>query len=218
MRVIVPKNQYEYALCCCRATNNEVGGLFTCQITGEAEFTIDEFYLLPQEVTGGSIDFKGEDLSELIERLAKENKIQNLRGSWHSHVNMSVFYSTTDEDAIKKYRKNNPDLPWLVSLVLNKKGKVLPRVDIFDSETHPHIIFQENVEFEIDPPIDISDEIREKAKEDVNKVSKEVKWWKRPVNYNSKNKSVHYIDNLYSKPIKDLTDEEWAEVMSDLPS
>ena len=56
---------------------------------GSAEFTVEEFYVPPQTVTAASVE---PDMRDVPECMAGFEQV----GTYHSHVNMSVFASGTD--------------------------------------------------------------------------------------------------------------------------
>lgn len=53
---------------------------------------------------------------------------ERIRLHWHSHAEMGVFHSGTDNENYDELRTG----PWLVSLVINAKGELLGRVDYYD--------------------------------------------------------------------------------------
>ena len=93
-------------------------------------FLVDEVFLVKQEVTGGSVDFTDEGLTYAIERASQDNRLSDLRFCCHSHVNMGAFWSGTDEGMIEGF--NNGMTEYLVSMVTNKKGESLARVDYYN--------------------------------------------------------------------------------------
>jgi hypothetical protein len=54
--------------------------------------------------------------------------MEDLRFSWHSHGNLGVSWSGTDEQGVNKYLSNG--VPWLASIVVNRDGDMLGRLDI----------------------------------------------------------------------------------------
>ena len=98
-------------------------------------FTIDEIYLPNQEVTASSVNAGAEEMSgllpEIIEKYGEEKALQdiipNMRAFCHSHHKMDTFWSATDENGINGLANSQ----FLVSLVLNRAGNILGRVDLF---------------------------------------------------------------------------------------
>lgn len=95
----------------------------------EYEYRISEIFLPNQCNTGSTTDINAEEMGKLLEELIAQDKdTSKLRGHWHSHVNMSVFHSGTDSDNYDDLRTGS----WLVSIVANKKGDLLGRVDFYE--------------------------------------------------------------------------------------
>lgn len=244
MKVKIANDAFEFVNACVNcASRYEVGGLFTCKKTGDGEFLIDKFYLLEQEVTHGSVDFDGEEINLLIERLAAENKLNDLRGSWHSHGNGNVFWSAIDEHAIDDY-KNNNEMPWLLSLVFNTDGDILARIDIFDSSAIGHITMND-----LDVEITSSKAVRQKVEELISHRVSKKKYFSGGKRKNKKRKDkdqdaieagkrgsgrsssaledddtirirssvgkTNTDKHLWEKPMHSYTDEEWEQFMQE---
>ena len=81
----------------------------------ENKILIDDLLFPTQEVSGASIDT---DTKALI-NLRKEYKDRCLRiiGHWHSHNNMSVDWSSVDDDFIEKYMSSRDLRVFLVSSI-----------------------------------------------------------------------------------------------------
>ena len=98
-------------------------------------FQINEIYVPTQEVTASSVDANPEMMSglipELIEKHGKEEAltkiIPNMRAFCHSHHTMKTFWSATDEAGINGLANSH----YLISLVLNRDGDILGRIDFF---------------------------------------------------------------------------------------
>ena len=83
--------------------------------------------ILPyQKVTSGDCEFDDTMFSVITEN--KNINPEKIKGWIHSHNNMEVFWSSTDEDTIKKLGRR---MPFVVSIVVNKEHKMKTRVDIF---------------------------------------------------------------------------------------
>lgn len=110
-----------------RSCAGEVGGMGYCHVEG-ATVVVTDVFLLPQEVSAGSVDFDDDAIAIACERAAIAGKIEELRFSWHSHGKMDTFWSSVDDAAIEKYLACGT--PWMASLVVNRAGKLLGRVDV----------------------------------------------------------------------------------------
>ena len=93
----------------------------------EIEYNVYELFLPMQDNTGASTDIDEKEVHNLLTELISDNKeTQDLRFHWHSHANMDVFHSGTDEE-------NYSDLlnpAFLISIVANRDGDILGRIDI----------------------------------------------------------------------------------------
>jgi len=107
--------------------NDEISGLGDV-IREENVFLIKDVMLFSQEVTPGSTDLENEAISNfMVEAIQAGLDPVNLRLWWHSHVNGGCFWSGTDEDTVDRFKND-----WFVSIVGNKKGEYMARVDIYE--------------------------------------------------------------------------------------
>lgn len=111
------------------------------------------FPLFPQECTATETEIH----EGALFALANSRYSAKVRVWWHSHVNMGVFWSTTDVECISALGQN---LPYLLSVVVNKKGEYEARVDYF----HP-IRVMKKVELEFFFPASQADD--DKVKQEV---------------------------------------------------
>jgi hypothetical protein len=97
----------------------------------------------------------------MVDCILKGIDTSKLKLWWHSHANMGVFWSTTDENTIKLF-----DNGWMISLVGNKKGEILSRLDIYDPIRFTLGNLELKIIIETDPLLEkqIEDEIAEKVK------------------------------------------------------
>lgn len=106
----------------------EVGGLGYARVEDEDTIIVDEIFLVPQQVSSGGVDFDSDAISIAIEKAIEDDRLNDLRFSWHSHGNLGVFWSSTDEGGIRDYLEGGA--PWLASMVVNHKGDTKARLDI----------------------------------------------------------------------------------------
>jgi len=105
----------------------EISGLGEVEQDGSI-FTVTKLYLFKQECSSADTTLSQEDIANfLVEAVQAGADPSNLRLWWHSHVNMSCFWSGTDRDTIERFK-----LPWLVSIVGNKKGEYKARLDMLE--------------------------------------------------------------------------------------
>lgn len=179
----------------------EVAWLGTVEKKGNT-FNITEIYVFDQEVTGSSVSAESDDIAsltnELIEKYGKEealmNIVPNLRAFCHSHHTMKTFWSSTDEDGIDGLGNSQ----FLVSLVLNRAGSMLGRVDLFT----PHRVILLDVPVSIDYSADFDDlELDIKDKVSIQKTVMKSNY--KPYQFNSAwtgNSAGTYTTSLYALP------------------
>lgn len=90
---------------------------------------VDEIFLVPQESDASQVDFIETGLPYAIEKAAKDGRLDDLRFCIHSHGNHGAFWSSTDEDMIRKMGLTSG---WFASVIFNKAGNTAARIDVFD--------------------------------------------------------------------------------------
>lgn len=88
---------------------------------------ITDLFLLKQSCTAASTDMDQADVARLLFDLGAAGIDGQLRGWVHSHATMDVFWSKTDDDCIQGLAGD----PYTVSVVVNKRGDVRARIDVF---------------------------------------------------------------------------------------
>ena len=124
----------------------------------EDKLVVKDIILPYQEVTSSTCEFDEKMFSVITEN--KNINPEEIRGWLHSHNDMSVFWSGTDEDTIRKLGRR---MPYVVSIVVNKKRELKARIDLF----RPFRITLDDVETKIlwddsDLEEELSKEIEEK--------------------------------------------------------
>jgi hypothetical protein len=118
---IIPKVNsriMEYA----QAASGEISGFGS---TNPHTGIIDKLFpLMPQECTGSETEIDAKFITGFIE--SGQSSTANLW--WHSHVNMGVFWSGTDEECINALGRT---INILTSIVVNKNREYKARVDVF---------------------------------------------------------------------------------------
>jgi hypothetical protein len=88
---------------------------------------ITDLFLLRQTCTSATTDMDQADVAKLLFDLAAAGLEGQLRAWVHSHATMDVFWSRTDDDCVEGLAAE----PYCVSVVVNKRGDVRARVDVF---------------------------------------------------------------------------------------
>jgi hypothetical protein len=121
---IVMKRIMYYA----QAADGEVSGLGTIKKDEKGRYVVDNVYLLEQESSGADTELKPEAISKLMTDMIKENKDPALlKFWWHSHADMGVFWSGTDDTCAETLSHE-----FAFSLVVNKKGDTRCRLDLYN--------------------------------------------------------------------------------------
>jgi len=105
----------------------EVSGLGTVE-QFDGGFLVTDLFLPKQSCSPGGTELDQESVATLIMDLDEAGAdAGSLRFWWHSHGALDVFWSRTDEECIDNLANGD----YVLSLVTNKKGHTLARLDIF---------------------------------------------------------------------------------------
>ena len=143
-KVIIDDIVYQKIMHFVDKSSVEVSGLGKIVITEDGNIRVVDAMLLPQRNTATTTNIEPQDVGKAM-FLMKDTE-GDLRFWWHSHVNMPVFWSGTDQDTIVKLAEGG----WFVSTVFNKKREM--RTCIATSEPFFGII--DDVRTEISRKID----------------------------------------------------------------
>ena len=95
-------------------------------------YLVYKLYVPKQTVTAASVDIDADAIAKLTMQILDEgHNPEHLRYHGHSHVNMTVFPSVTDQDHMADYLEH---APFFIREIRNKKQD--SRVDIFDKEAN----------------------------------------------------------------------------------
>lgn len=119
--------------------------------SNENLIVINDIYFPPQTIGGASCSLKSVEFSDEIVKLisTKEGKdmLPKFCGWIHSHCDMNVFYSTTDDEANKRMRQYMPESKIFISAVVNNEMKLLGKAII---KTNGKDYVVDNVIFNLD--------------------------------------------------------------------
>ncbi len=129
--VSIERFAYERIRAFVTKASTEIGGMLAVERASPTHLRIVRADVLPQEVTGGSVELDEVAVHKWLEEHAGWKPGHTglptaLFGFWHSHVNMGVFWSGVDNATLVKAWLNKG---LLVNLVANKKGETKVRVD-----------------------------------------------------------------------------------------
>ncbi len=99
-------------------------GEFSCLGIVTDDLFIESVHLFDQSCTEASTELDPAALAKFLVRCSQPEKV---RGWIHSHASMKTFWSQTDNECIDGLENES----FLVSIVVNKAGSLLCRVDVF---------------------------------------------------------------------------------------
>jgi proteasome lid subunit RPN8/RPN11 len=105
----------------------EVSGLGTIEVDHERNvMRVTDAILLKQENTSATTEIDAQATLRAMHEFRQRGSAGQLKWWWHSHVNMGVFWSGTDEAAIKCLGGATLDQPaWFVATVFNQRREML---------------------------------------------------------------------------------------------
>ena len=125
-KILIPHVVWQQ-LSCYVDSKTEVSGFGTCRMSGR-NLVVEKVFLLPQKASSKTVEIEAETLALFIDKFVREGgDPKELVLQWHSHGRLPVYWSKTDRVNIENLLAI---APWLVSLVLNKAGEYLCRIDI----------------------------------------------------------------------------------------
>lgn len=110
--------------------DKEIACFGYCKQTEDGNIYVDHLFLVPQEVSGTSVDFTSEGLAFAVNKAIEDDRVEDMKFCIHSHVNMSASFSNIDHDMVKDMGKTGT--PWFASVIFNKKREVAGRIDMFE--------------------------------------------------------------------------------------
>lgn len=130
MDIIIKDSECEKLWHYTNAVNTEIAAWGYVTPTDDGDFFVDHVFLVPQEVSATGVDFVKEGMPYAVKQAIKDDRLNDLRFCWHSHVNMQVGFSSIDEGMISDICKGGT-LPWFISVIFNKRGETNGRIDLF---------------------------------------------------------------------------------------
>jgi len=110
-----------------KVSTGEIGWLGLVE-EGDGYYIIREIFIPKQVVTGATTDIEPEAMLDLTMRLLDEDKDPSMLRYWgHSHVNMQVRPSGTDEKQVSEYLEH---ADWFIRGIYNKRND--SKVDVYD--------------------------------------------------------------------------------------
>lgn len=157
--------------------DGEISGFAKSKIKDDAIY-IEDFILFKQVCTGATTNLDPLMMGMFIDELMKKEEDPSPWNIWwHSHADMGVFWSPTDNIAIQ----NDMGIrSYSISLVTNKKGEFKARLDIFPKDNSPFNVSLFNtseldVEIEVEPDIEIFfSDLSKRKQNELSKIFKDL--------------------------------------------
>lgn len=127
-----------------------------------SDFLIKDVFILNQDATSASTNFNDETLEEFLVGLIEAKKSpKDIKLWWHSHVNMGCFWSGDDKATARGFQNG-----WMISIVGNKRGEFLVRLDLFEPIrlTLDNLVFVEQKTYDPELAATIEAEVNEKVR------------------------------------------------------
>jgi hypothetical protein len=196
MNLAIPSSVYKRLRAYVLAVTTEISFLGKVTKINPRSVLLEDIFLLPQFVGGSHTTIEKESLGKFYDALMQKGENPSSWRAWiHSHADMNAFYSSTDEDTIESFDLECPEENWFLSLVVNRAGTLIPRIDVFS----PYRITISDVEWEI--VFDQTDIMPEIQKEILEKVFK-----KEPTNLKDVLKTKKWFPNLILPKQIDIID------------
>jgi len=125
VRVKILDREYRKLDAWARLATGEISALGMVELESDGPL-ITSLFMPRQVCTGASSDMNQEDVGAYLCELMARGEEGKLRAWVHSHGDLGVFWSGTDQNTIKDLGSD----PYLVSVVVNRKGEYKARIDI----------------------------------------------------------------------------------------
>ena len=147
--------------------DGEIAGLLIVGKDTEG-MLIDDVILFEQTAGASIVELSKDDMGKFMRDMITQNKadiIPKIRGWWHSHSDMGTFWSTTDDDCIKRLMKR---MDFVISIVTNKAETMKVRIDCkkpfkFSIDDYPAVAIMDDIPLFVE----CKKEVEEKVKEQV---------------------------------------------------
>ena len=148
-------------------TRGEISGLGkVSKIENPDAFYVEDVFLLDQQSDAGGTTLNKNGLTKFLDDLlAKGESPSDYKCWWHSHNDFECFWSGIDIETIEDFSTEQLTDNWWLSIVSNKQGDIVCRVDIFEPVRVALKISEWEIDFE-DPKLkeEVEEEIKEKVK------------------------------------------------------
>jgi len=131
MKIIINGEEYLKLKNYINYVDYEISGIGKSSII-DGIIYIEEICVFDQECSYGNTILNEDTLAKFFSDKVKQGEsVKNWNVWWHSHGNMDAFFSSTDNENIKKMGRL---ADYIISIVLNRKYNIQGRVDIFNPQ------------------------------------------------------------------------------------
>lgn len=194
----------------------EVSGLGKSSINEEGNVVVEDIHLFKQVCTAAHTDINQADQAAWLYNLRRAGEdMTKWNVWWHTHGHIAVSWSPTDTDTIEREKTNNNHL---VSIVTNKKGDFLGRVDVFPVDTSPFGVTFKGHKIDATVEVSYEDNMDQEAAELVRQLKEQIETCQEMIKTNTEQIST-YIESLKNdESLKCLCEEEVKDkVTSSVP-
>jgi len=132
MKILFSKQAFEKLRAYITGIEYEISGFGKVE-KKDGDLYVTDVKIFQQVVSGGHTEMDRKALALFWDELLKAHEDTGLwKLWWHSHVFMSALFSGTDLDTISEFDAEVPEDNWMMSIVANKLGKMLCRIDVFE--------------------------------------------------------------------------------------
>lgn len=176
MNLTIPSSVYKRLRAYVLYVTTEISFLGKVTKLNNYSVVLEDIFLLPQTVSAGHTTLDQESLGQFYDVLMQKGEDPSPWRAWiHSHAEMQAFYSQTDENTIESFDLERPEENWFLSIVVNRAGTLIPRIDVFS----PYRFTIKNIEWDIlFDQQDIKEDIRKEVADKVS-TDKKIDWSKR---------------------------------------
>ena len=122
------KKVLDYAQASYDEFKSEIGGFLVAIKDKDGDIILSEPEILEQDVTGGTTEMEKAAVADYYVKTAMKHGKDVRFVWWHSHANMSAFWSGTDTNTMKEYANDD----WSAFLVVNIRGDYKFRVCVWN--------------------------------------------------------------------------------------
>lgn len=102
--------------------DSEIGWHGVVEETEDGDYLVTDILVYPQYVTGATVEMDNEGYQKWLWDNRYDKRFYNIKLQGHSHVNMPVFPSYTDQDHQRKVYAEMREGDYYIFTIWNKKG------------------------------------------------------------------------------------------------